>query len=53
MKNQSAISKWLNQESKTYSILCGERFSRREVIVANIVTIAMITVAVVAGSVLS
>lgn len=52
MKNQ-AISNWLHQESKTYSTLCGEKFSRAEVIVANAVTVAMIAVAVVAGSVLS
>lgn len=51
MKNR--ISNWLQEESKTFSILCGERFSRAEVIMANAVTVAMIAVAVVAGSVLS
>lgn len=54
MKNQSsAISNWLNQESKTYSTLCGEKFTRAEVIAANVVTVAMIAVAVEAGSVMS
>ena len=56
MKNR--ISNWLQEESKTFSILCGEKFSRAEVIMANAVTVAMIAVAmiavaVVAGSVLS
>ena len=51
MKNR--ISNWLQEESKTFSILCGEKFSRAEVIMANAVTVAMRAVAVVAGSVLS
>lgn len=51
MKNR--ISNWLQEESKTFSILCGEKFSRAEVIMANAVTVAMIAVAVVAGSILS
>lgn len=51
MKNR--ISNWLQEEPKTFSILCGEKFSRAEVIMANAVTVAMIAVAVVAGSVLS
>lgn len=51
MKNR--ISNWLQEESKTFSILCGEKFSRAEVIMANAVTVGMIAVAVVAGSILS
>ncbi len=53
MKKQTSFSSWLQGESKTFSILCGEKFSRAEVIMANAVTAVMIAVAVVAGSVLS
>lgn len=53
MKEQSSFSNWLQGESKTFSMLCGEKFSRAEVIMANAVTAVMIAVAVVAGSVLS
>lgn len=53
MKKQSSFNSWLQGESKTYSTLCGEKFSRKEVIVANAVTMAMVAVALVAGSVLS
>jgi hypothetical protein len=56
MKKQSLSSSplcdWLHEESKSFSILCGESFTRAEVIAANAVTIAMLTVAVVAGSAL-
>ena len=52
MKKQT-FSNWLQGESKTFSMLCGEKFSRAEVIMANAVTAIMIAVAVVAGSVLS
>ena len=52
-KTASSLNTWLNKESKTFSILCGEKFSRAEVIMANAVTVGMIAVAVVAGSVLS
>lgn len=53
MKKQSSFSSWLQGESKTYSILCGEKFSRAEVIMANAVTVAMLAMAIVAGSLLS
>ena len=53
MKKQSSFSSWLQGESKTYSILCGEKFSRAEVIMANAVTAVMLAMAIVAGSLLS
>ncbi len=53
MKNiASSIDTWLNKESKTFSIICGERFTHAEVIMTNIVGLVMLVVAVVAGSVL-
>lgn len=42
---------WLSKESKTFSILCGESFTRAEVLAMNTVTLLMIVVAVVAGNV--
>lgn len=53
MKKQSSFSSWLRKESKTYTALCGETFTHAEVLAANAVTVGMIAVAVVAGSVLS
>lgn len=56
MKNSlfsTSFNDWLRKESKTFSILCGERFTHAEVIAANVVTFAMIAVAVVAGSALT
>ena len=56
MKNHSlssSLNAWLQMESKSFSILCGERFTHAEVIAANVVTFAMVAVAAVAGSVLT
>lgn len=46
------MRQWLCQESTTYSRLTGERFSHGEVLKANAVTLGIIAVAVVAGSLL-
>lgn len=52
MKNHvSSLNSWLRKESKTFSILCGESFTRAEVLAMNTVTLLMIVVAVVAGNV--
>lgn len=54
MKNiVSSLNTWLNKESKTFSIICGERFTHAEVIMAHIVGLVMLAVAVVMGSALS
>lgn len=54
MKNYSeSINNWLAQESKTFSTLCGEKFSHAEVIATNAVAFLMVAVAVVAGNVFS
>lgn len=47
-----SLNTWLSKESKTFSIICGERFTHAEVIMAHIVGLVMLTVAVVMGSVL-
>lgn len=52
-KIASSLSTWLNKESKTFSIICGERFTHAEVIMAHIVGLVMLAVAVVVGSALS
>ena len=53
MKNiVSSLDTWLNKESKTFSIICGERFTHAEVIMTHIVGLVMLAVAVVAGNVL-
>ena len=53
MKNIiSSFSTWLSKESKTFSIICGERFTHAEVIMTHIVGLVMLAVAVVAGNVL-
>ena len=53
MKNiASSIDTWLNKESKTFSIICGDRFTHAEVIMAHIAGLVMLAVAVAAGSVL-
>ena len=53
MKNiVSSFDAWLNKESKTFSIICGERFTHAEVIMTHIVGLVMLAVAVAAGSVL-
>lgn len=53
MKNiVSSFDAWLNKESKTFSIICGERFTHAEVIMTHIVGLVMLAVAVVAGSAL-
>lgn len=49
MKNTTDFQRWLLQESKTYSILCGEKFTHKEVLIGNIVVLAMVAVAVIAG----
>lgn len=51
-KIASSLNTWLNKESKTFSIICGERFTHAEVIMTHIVGLVMLAVAVVAGSVL-
>ena len=52
MKNHVAsLNSWLHKESKTFSILCGESFTRAEVLAMNFIAIGMITVAVVAGNI--
>lgn len=52
MKNHvTSLNSWLHKESKTFSILCGESFTRAEVLAMNAVTVFMIIVAIVAGNV--
>lgn len=51
-KIASSLNTWLNKESKTFSIICGERFTHAEVIMTHIVGLVMLAVAVAAGSVL-
>ena len=51
-KTASSLNTWLNKESKTFSIICGERFTHAEVIMTHIVGLVMLAVAVVAGNVL-
>ena len=57
MKNQATttiadtIGMWLGAESKTFTALCGESFTRLEVIKAAAGTIALIAAIVVAGGV--
>jgi hypothetical protein len=51
-KTASSLNTWLNKESKTFSIICGERFTHAEVIMTHIVALVMLAVAVAAGSVL-
>ncbi len=51
-KIASFLDAWLNKESKTFSIICGERFTHAEVIMTHIVGLIMLAVAVVAGSAL-
>ncbi len=52
MKNHvSSFSSWLRKESKTYSILCGESFTRAEVLAMNALTVFMIVAAIVAGNI--
>ena len=53
IKIASSLITWLNKESKTFSIICGERFTHAEVIMTNIVGLVMLAVAVVMGSALS
>lgn len=50
-KIASSLNSWLNKESKTFSIICGDSFTHQEVLAMNAVTIAMIAIAVVAGNV--
>ena len=52
-KTASSLNSWLSKESKTFSIICGERFTHAEVIMAHIVGLVMLAVAVVMGSALS
>ena len=51
-KTASSLNSWLSKESKTFSIICGERFTHAEVIMTHIVGLVMLAVAVVAGNVL-
>ena len=51
-KTVSSLNTWLSKESKTFSIICGERFTHAEVIMTNIAGLVMIAVAVAAGNVL-
>ena len=51
-KTASSLNSWLNKESKTFSIICGERFTHAEVIMTNIAGLVMLAVAVAAGNIL-
>lgn len=50
-KIASSLNTWLRKESKTYSILCGESFTRAEVLAMNALTVFMIVAAIVAGNI--
>lgn len=52
MKKIASSHTWLNKESKTFSIICGERFTHAEVIMTNIAGLVMLAVAVAAGNLL-
>ena len=51
-KTASSLITWLSKESKTFSIICGERFTHAEVIMTNIAGLVMLAVAVAAGNLL-
>lgn len=51
-KIASSLITWLSKESKTFSIICGERFTHAEVIMTHIVGLVMLAVAVVVGNAL-
>ena len=51
-KIASSLITWLSKESKTFSIICGERFTHAEVIMTHIVGLVMLAVAVAAGNLL-
>lgn len=47
MSAASAIQAWLSAESKSFTALCGERFTHGEVILTGIGTMAIIYLAIV------
>lgn len=51
-KIASSLITWLSKESKTFSIICGERFTHAEVIMTHIAGLVMLAVAVAAGNLL-
>ena len=51
-KIASSLNSWLSKESKTFSIICGERFTHAEVIMTHIAGLVILAVAVTAGNVL-
>lgn len=51
-KTASSLNSWLSKESKTFSIICGERFTHAEVIMTHIAGLVMLAVAVAAGNLL-
>lgn len=49
MSIEAAIAMWLNAESSTFTALCGESFTRREVMNTGLATIAVIAAVILAG----
>ena len=47
----SAIQRWLDAESVSFTALCGERFSHGEVVKTILGTIALVMASVLAGGV--
>ena len=42
------LQEWLDKKSESYSMLCGEDFTHKEVLIANIMVLALIGVCVLA-----
>ena len=41
-EKRSKFSQWLNSESKTFSALCGEQFTHKEVILAQLSIVGLL-----------
>lgn len=47
-EKRSKFSQWLNSESATFSRLCGERFTHKEVVLAHLFFVVFLAACIVA-----
>lgn len=43
------FKEWMNAESKSFSIICGERFSHKEVVLMHVYVIGLFIIVGIAG----
>ena len=47
-EKRSKFSQWINSESATFSLLCGERFTHKEVVLVHLFLVVLLAACIVA-----